>query len=143
MAGVPRDRDRGCRRAREWVSLRLDGELSELERLLLRRHLGRCPECRAVADGFEAATRLIRATPRDRPALSFQPAPAAARPQRRVRLAAVAGLAALAAGVGVGIGVLIGSSGDAPVPTAPGPTQIVELPPGLQPPSTNPPTVNV
>src|SRR4051794_26035046 len=51
-----------CARARFWVSLRVDGELSELEGALLDAHLGRCDDCRAVADGFGAVTSLLRAT---------------------------------------------------------------------------------
>ena len=34
-----------CERARQWASLRLDGELSELENALLDAHLGRCQAC--------------------------------------------------------------------------------------------------
>jgi len=54
-----------CARARFWASLRLDGELSELEGALLDAHLGRCDDCRAVADGFGAAAGLLRATPEE------------------------------------------------------------------------------
>jgi predicted anti-sigma-YlaC factor YlaD len=51
-----------CARARFWASLRVDGELSELEGALLDAHLARCDECRAVATGFGAATALLRET---------------------------------------------------------------------------------
>jgi hypothetical protein len=54
-----------CARARFWASLRLDGELSELEGALLDAHLGRCDDCRAVADAFGAASGLLRATPEE------------------------------------------------------------------------------
>jgi anti-sigma factor RsiW len=54
-----------CARARFWASLRLDGELSELEGALLDAHLGRCEACRDVVDGFGAAVGLLRATPQE------------------------------------------------------------------------------
>jgi predicted anti-sigma-YlaC factor YlaD len=55
-----------CERARLWASLRLDGELSELEGALLNAHLVRCAGCRAVADGFDASTTALRAAPLQR-----------------------------------------------------------------------------
>ena len=67
MAGDPLERDRSCRRAREWVSLRLDGELSELERLLLRRHLARCEGCRTTAEHVERTATLMRSAPLEHP----------------------------------------------------------------------------
>jgi anti-sigma factor RsiW len=145
MVGGSRDRERGCGRAREWISLRVDGELSEIERLLLRRHLGRCPDCRAFAEGVQATTQLVRATPVERPTRSLGPDPVPARAPRRFRLVAATGLAALAAGFGIGVGVLIGSDRDTPLPIAPqapGPT-IAELPPSIERPAPQPPTVNV
>jgi predicted anti-sigma-YlaC factor YlaD len=143
MAGLTRDRDRSCGRAREWLSLRVDGELSELERLLLRRHLGRCAACSAFARTVEAATHAIRTTPHEPPSRSLVPEPAPARARPRLRLAAAAGLATLAAGIGIAVGVVIGSGREGPAPTAPGPTEIAQLPPESQPPTSEPPTVNV
>jgi predicted anti-sigma-YlaC factor YlaD len=55
-----------CDRARFWASLRLDGELSELEGALLDAHLARCAGCRAVAEGFDASTTVLRAAPLER-----------------------------------------------------------------------------
>lgn len=52
-----------CARARFWASLRLDGELSELEGALLDAHLAHCAACREVAGGFAAATVQLRAEP--------------------------------------------------------------------------------
>ncbi|MGH3049891.1 MAG: zf-HC2 domain-containing protein, partial [Gaiellaceae bacterium] len=40
---------RQCRRCRQWVSLHLDAELSELETALMQRHLRSCPGCRSFA----------------------------------------------------------------------------------------------
>src|SRR5215831_16267257 len=50
-----------CDRARQAASLRLDGELSQLERALLDRHLERCPDCAAFADDAASFTSALRA----------------------------------------------------------------------------------
>lgn len=52
-----------CARARFWASLRLDGELSELESALLDAHLARCAECASVTQAFGAVTGDLRARP--------------------------------------------------------------------------------
>ena len=52
-----------CPRARFWASLRVDGELSELEGALLDAHLGRCADCRDYAAGVVGATAALRNTP--------------------------------------------------------------------------------
>jgi len=59
-----------CDRARHWASLRLDGELSELEAALLDAHLERCPGCRAFAeeaDGIVGALRAVALEPLQAP----------------------------------------------------------------------------
>lgn len=50
-----------CARARFWVSLRVDDELSELEGALLDAHLSRCADCREFALASDAWTAAIRA----------------------------------------------------------------------------------
>jgi anti-sigma factor RsiW len=50
-----------CERARRWSSLRVDGELSELESALLDAHLGRCPACAEFARGAEAVSEALAA----------------------------------------------------------------------------------
>lgn len=52
-----------CARARFWASLRIDGELSELEGALLDAHLARCAACSEVVAGFTGATEGLRAAP--------------------------------------------------------------------------------
>lgn len=52
-----------CARARFWASLRVDGELSELEGALLDAHLGRCADCREYAAGVAGATEMLRTAP--------------------------------------------------------------------------------
>lgn len=48
-----------CDRARAWAALAPDGEISELEKTLLRSHLARCASCsRFAADVADIATAL-------------------------------------------------------------------------------------
>jgi predicted anti-sigma-YlaC factor YlaD len=49
-----------CERAHEWASLRLDGELSEFERVLLDSHLRRCGSCAAYVREISLITEAIR-----------------------------------------------------------------------------------
>ena len=132
MAGDALERDRSCRRAREWVSLRLDGELSELERLLLRRHLGRCEGCRTVSADVERTAELMRAAPLERPSLDVvEGIPVRSRSRVRYRVLAAAAAVAVAAGVGS----VVGTGEDGSTPVAPRPTteEIALLPdPGEQ-----------
>lgn len=108
-----------CDRARQWASLRLDGELSELEEVLLEKHLEGCSACRAFAARMERTTELVRLTPTEIPEIEYAP------PERRVihlpvgRRAAIVAIAAAAA-----LGSLVGSSLQQPAtkpatPTAP------------------------
>jgi anti-sigma factor RsiW len=90
-----------CTRASEWVSLQLDGELSELELALLRTHLERCPRCATFAHSVESITSTLRAAPLEHPGRTFNlPVPLRrfSRPGAlRVASAATAALAAAAA----------------------------------------------
>jgi hypothetical protein len=52
-----------CDRVRSQVSLRLDGELSELESRMVDSHVVRCAECAAFERGAAAVTELLRAAP--------------------------------------------------------------------------------
>jgi hypothetical protein len=90
-----------CARARFWVSLRVDDELSELEGALLDAHLARCAGCREFSDGAEASTRAIRAASYVRHAPVTLDLPRSSR-----RFAAGAGIAALVAAAAVA-GVLV------------------------------------
>src|SRR5579859_364694 len=49
-----------CDRSRAWISLRLDGELSKFEHVLLGAHMAMCRDCRRFADDVEWQTRAIR-----------------------------------------------------------------------------------
>ena len=55
-----------CERAREWASLRLDSELSELERALLDAHTRRCAACAHYVDEIDAITGSIRSAELER-----------------------------------------------------------------------------
>lgn len=115
MIGVNRDRERGCARAREWASQRLDGELSELERLLLRRHLTRCADCRVFVQSIEGAVAAIRAAPDEEPSRPLASAPDASRrrPARRRRQLVVAfALVAVSAAIGGVVGGLVSRGGE-------------------------------
>jgi predicted anti-sigma-YlaC factor YlaD len=109
-----------CDRAREWASLRLDGELSELESALLGAHVERCADCRAFVDDVDLATTALRSA-------SLEPLMTpVALPRRRVgsrtrtlQAAAAAALVLTAAGLGSLFGLLSGS-GAAPSRAASG-----------------------
>ena len=109
-----------CDRARQWASLRLDGELSELEEVLLEKHLEGCAACHAFAARMERTTELVRLSPSETPEIDYAPLP-----QRRVvhlpvgRRAAIVAIAAAAA-----LGSLVGSQLEGPTqrtPTTSGP----------------------
>src|SRR5512134_959439 len=109
-----------CGRAREWTSLRLDGELSPLEEQLLDRHLEGCDACRGNAADVHWATDVLRLTPQERPTRRVTlPAPPARRVTRH-RLTAIAAAASLA------LGALVGSLLERPASQAPAdlPTEV-------------------
>ncbi|MFN2628646.1 MAG: zf-HC2 domain-containing protein [Gaiellaceae bacterium] len=105
----------GCERAREWVSLDLDGELSELEDAQLRAHLGRCLGCAGFASDLRGTTAALRAAPLE-PLAAVVTFPAGrSRTPRVLQVGAAAAAVALA----VGLGSLAGLRGS---PTPPAPT---------------------
>ena len=94
-----------CERARLWVSLRLDGELSEFEEVSLRAHVARCATCAGFALDVDALTTELRAAPHQ------QPAHPIALPRRRSTAVRVLQLSAAAAAIvlAAGLGSLAGS----------------------------------
>jgi len=52
-----------CERARSWISLREDDELSEFECALLDAHLARCAACAEFAADVSSTTLTLRAQP--------------------------------------------------------------------------------
>jgi predicted anti-sigma-YlaC factor YlaD len=98
-----------CERAARSISLRLDGELSELEGAALDRHLGECARCRELAVETDAFTRLLREAPLveyDRE-LAFTPAH---RVRRRVVRRGAFALAAVGGSLAALLGALSGTS---------------------------------
>lgn len=85
-------RSTACERAREQLSLRLDGELSQLEGAFLRAHLGRCAGCQTFEAHIEAFTSELRSSP-----LEQLPQPVALPYRRRVSFRGVQAVAAAAA----------------------------------------------
>ncbi len=96
---------RNCERARAWVSLRLDDEISELEEALLEAHLRRCAACREFEASVRGAVVALRAQPLeqiDHPVVVF------GRRRLPLRRGAVASVAAVAAAV-VGVTTVLGT----------------------------------
>jgi predicted anti-sigma-YlaC factor YlaD len=56
-----------CEQPREAISLRLDGELPELDQARLDAHLEHCAACRALQAELDGVTTLLRAAPVDQP----------------------------------------------------------------------------
>jgi hypothetical protein len=109
-------RSRQCERARELASLRLDGEISELEEALLRTHQGRCAECDAFARSLGGFTGELRAAPLESPSRPFA---LPRRPRvalRSVQFAAAAAAIAVVAGVGSMLAVLGSPAGQTRFP---------------------------
>jgi hypothetical protein len=91
-----------CERARSWISLRVDEELSEFECALLDAHLARCPACAEFAEDVGETTLLLRAEPLEQLSRPI------AVPVRRRRH--VAGLSARAAASAAALLVTIGGA---------------------------------
>jgi len=93
-----------CDRARQWASLELDGELSELERSLLAAHLRGCPECVSAVSEVRAIALRMRETPLEHPLLT------AVLPARRPRVRGFqVAVAAATVAIGISLGTLAGS----------------------------------
>ena len=103
-----------CERARAWVSLSLDGELSELERRLLDVHVERCAPCAAFEAEVTALVGELRAAsqeplPVERRVVAWQRRPVAP----VLRIASRAGAVAAAAAAAIAMFSLgAGSVGD-------------------------------
>jgi predicted anti-sigma-YlaC factor YlaD len=113
MAVLPRT----CERARNWISLDLDAELSELEGAMLRAHVARCAPCAAYQSEVTALTYRLRLAPLE-PLLAPVVLPSR---RRSVSRALQVGAAAAVAVVATGIGALLASSPPPASLTAPVP----------------------
>ena len=97
---------RNCDRARAWVSLRLDDEISELEERLLETHLRRCASCREFETTVCGAVLALRAQPLEQ---IDHAVVVSGRRRLPVRWGAVASVAAVAAAV-VGVTTVLSTS---------------------------------
>ena len=126
-----------CERARQWASLRVDGELSEFEALMLERHVAGCAACREWQEGVAEMAALLRSAPLETPARRVQlERREDGRFPLRHRLAVAAVVAAAA------LGSLLGAILDRPEDSAPTPSpELSLLPPesGDQSPGRLPP----
>jgi predicted anti-sigma-YlaC factor YlaD len=102
-----------CERTRRSISLRLDGEISDLEEAALCRHLERCAACGALAEELVGLTELLRATPFSEPRRSIVPERARGRRRQPARRRVGVALA-FAATVGSAFVVLLGPSSPEP-----------------------------
>jgi hypothetical protein len=91
-----------CQKARERISLDLDGELSLHESGLLERHLSHCAECALFAVDVRRYTGLLRAAPLEQPPPFALPRRASAR-RFSVRVGATVASTAAAALVAVSV----------------------------------------
>jgi hypothetical protein len=93
-----------CERVRAQVSLELDGELSQIERAMLRAHIRRCPDCSSFEHAARAFTGELRSAPLELPS---HPMVVSRQGGRRVQLAtqriAQVGVAALLLVGGLGL----------------------------------------
>src|SRR5437588_8385628 len=101
-------RPRRCERAREWISLGADGELSPFEQALLASHVGRCDECGAFQADIAGITAELRAAPLERMSRPVDLPTRRRMPLRRIQLGAGASAAAIAL-VALALGGTLGS----------------------------------
>ena len=90
-------RTTSCERAAQWISLELDGELSELERARLARHLDRCASCRVWSAEVGGFTSLLRTAPFVELSAPVAVVVPRVRARRRAAVATLATVAAAAA----------------------------------------------
>jgi hypothetical protein len=113
MAPLPYD----CDRARAWVSLKLDGELSELEGFMLEGHIERCKTCWAFAAeavGFTETLRTAPLHPRERHEMLSVRRRSIGR--RAVQFGIAAALVAASVGLGSILGMVGSGGGGTPSP---------------------------
>jgi anti-sigma factor RsiW len=104
-----------CQRAREAVSIQLDGELSELGSARLSAHLRECEACAAYALEVAALTTRLRMAPLEQPQIEV-PLPSRRRPALQLAAAAAAVVAATASSLA--LGHAFSSGGHSPATTA-------------------------
>jgi predicted anti-sigma-YlaC factor YlaD len=117
-----------CERGREWISLRLDGELSELAQKMLDSHLARCADCRAFEEQVSGIAVQLRAAPLEQ---LERPIQVAYRRRRTpVRAWSLGAAAASVAAVAVGVVGFLSLPSSSSLDAAAGPLVIVPQPSG-------------
>lgn len=104
--GLHFTRPKVCDRARTYVSLRLDGELSDFEQALLEAHLESCASCRVFATEMSEITAELRVSRLER---LERPLILPHRVRAGLRRLQVGAAAAVLVTV-VGVGALVGSA---------------------------------
>jgi anti-sigma factor RsiW len=108
--GFYRRRANRCDRFVRMISLRLDGEASEMECAALDRHLANCARCSEIAAENTSLTRLLRTAPLvalERPVVVTSP-----QRVRRQRVRVSAAVCVVAAGLSVAGGLALFSGAD-------------------------------
>jgi anti-sigma factor RsiW len=103
-----------CNREREWISLALDGELSEFEQIVMSAHLERCADCRAFAADLRSFTTSLRdaaTEPLDTRVWVGDPSRSRRAARLRLRVAPVASVAAALTAAFVGLTSVLDRSG--------------------------------
>jgi predicted anti-sigma-YlaC factor YlaD len=117
-----------CERGREWVSLRLDGELSELAQKMLDSHLARCADCRAFEEHVTGIALQLRTAPLEQLERPVEIVGRRFRVPARIWSLGAAAASVAAAAVGVVGFINIGSS--SPLQTGSAPLVVVAQPSG-------------
>jgi predicted anti-sigma-YlaC factor YlaD len=95
-----------CDRAREAISVALDGELPELDHARLDAHLERCAECRSFEADSSAVALRLRQAPREEMSIPIVlPRPRRLSTARLLQAGAAAAAVALVAGLSAVHGV--------------------------------------
>src|SRR5581483_2799483 len=102
-----------CDRARLWISLQLDGVLSDFETAMRDQHVGRCADCRAFKVDAAEQTVLLREASLERVTIPVE-LPARPRPLRH----ALTGLGTVAAAAAAAVLSLHLAAGPHSAPTA-------------------------
>jgi anti-sigma factor RsiW len=102
MGQLPSD----CERTHGYVSASVDGELSEVEGMLLEGHLAACESCRGYAASVAQTARLLRRAPLEELGFAIVlPSPHLA-VARKLQVGAVAAALALTFGLSAVIGTI-------------------------------------
>lgn len=121
MVGKATFRAAPCERARQWSSLRLDGELSQVESGLLDRHLAACAACRRFDAEIATTTFALRGAEPEAPERTWaQPRPAERSVVGARKLAVLVAAALL-------LGALVGIVRDESAPPEPDPAPVIGL----------------